>query len=160
MKPFFFTKGLFVLALVTLINTSCGSPYAGIMKTLGNLGNLGSVTNLLEAAGGLESLVGDLGKFTMLAPSDDALAKLGSDALSSLMDPSNKGQLQDILKNHILPGKLNAKDLGGLSDIVSAGGKALDITGSGDDLMINGAKVTDTVKSGPGIFHIIDSVLQ
>jgi uncharacterized surface protein with fasciclin (FAS1) repeats len=153
-------KTFFVLAFVALINTGCSPGFSGIMNALGNVGNLGTITNLIEAAGGLESLVGNLGKFTMLAPSDDALAKLGSDVLSNLTNPSNKSQLQDVLKNHILPGKLNLKDLGGLSDIVSAGGKELNMSGSGDDLTINGAKVTDTIKSGPGIIHVIDSVLN
>ena len=160
MKRFSTIKVFVLLAFVGTVNTSCSSCYGGILSALGNVGNLGTITNLINAAGGLESLVGGLGKFTMLAPSDDALSKLGADVLSNLTDPGNKDQLTSVLKNHILPGKLNMKDLGGLSDIVSAGGKALDITGSGDDLTINGAKVTDTIKKGPGIIHVIDSVLN
>jgi uncharacterized surface protein with fasciclin (FAS1) repeats len=46
--------------------------------------------------------------FTLLAPTNDALSKLGADAISKLTSPDNLGQLANLLKNHIVPGKLDA----------------------------------------------------
>lgn len=64
----------------------------------------------------------------MLAPTNDALNSLGSGALSNLTNPSNLTQLANLLKDHIIPGKLDASSLikPGLK---AASGKALDVSG-------------------------------
>ena len=149
MKKVAFAKTFAVLALVALLNTGCSSGYAGILSALGKAGNLSTITQLLDAAGGLESLVGGLKNFTMLAPSDDAIAKLGSSVIGSLTDPANKDQLTNILKNHILPGKVKVDDL-------AKAGNTL----GGSPLNLGNAKILDTIKSGPGVIHVLASVPQ
>jgi uncharacterized surface protein with fasciclin (FAS1) repeats len=56
------------------------------------------------------------------------LASLGTDMLGKLTNPSNMGDLANVLKHHIVPGKLDPSALlkGGLK---SAGGKNLDLGG-------------------------------
>ena len=68
------------------------------------------------------------GKFTMLAPTDDALKSMGEDVLTKMTDPTKLGDLANVLKNHIIPGKKDASDLkeGGLK---SASGKPLNLSG-------------------------------
>ena len=149
MRRLSFFKFAAVLVLTAVLNTGCSPNYASMMSALGKAGNLGNVSQLLNAAGGLESLVGNLDKFTMLLPSDDALSKLGPDVLNSLMDPANKDKLNGILKNHILPGKIKAEDL-------ASAGKTL----GGNPLDLGSAKISDSIKSGGGVFHVIDQVLQ
>lgn len=152
---------LFVLfTFATTLNMGCSSGYSNILNMLSNKGNLDTILGLVDAAGGLDNVLGGLKNFTMLAPSDDAFSKLGSDVLSSLTDPSNKDELVGALQNHILPGKMDLSGIADMGDnVASLGGKDLNITGSGDDLKVGGANVLETVKAGKGIIHVIDKVL-
>ncbi|GEM_PF-524051 len=160
MRKVLMTKLLVLFVFAGTLNMGCSSGYSKVLNMLSNKGNLDTVLNLVNAAGGLDNILGDLKNFTMLAPSDDAFSKLGADVLSSLTDPSNKDQLVNTLKNHILPGKM---DLAGLADmggdIASLGGKDLGISGSGDDMKIGGANVMETIKAGKGVIHVIDKIL-
>jgi uncharacterized surface protein with fasciclin (FAS1) repeats len=85
---------------------------AGLMKTPG-LGQF------------LDSALGD--KFTLLAPTNDALAKLGTDMVGKLSNPANVADLANVLKKHIVPGKVEPADIkkGGLK---TASGQPLNIS--------------------------------
>ena len=113
----------------------------------------------VKAAGLEDALRGD-GPFTVLAPTDEAFAKIPREKLEALLQPANRGQLGEILKLHVLPGKLTARQL-------IAAGKAKTLQGGSvvasiEDgrLTVNGAKVVATdVKADNGIIHAIDAVL-
>ena len=126
----------FLMAFVLLASTTnCGTSSSllgagsSLMSSLGGNAGLSTFTNLLKTPG-LDKLIGPAlkGKFTMLAPSNDALASLGTDMLGKLSNPSNVGDLANVLKDHIVPGKLDPSALlkGGLK---SSGGKNLDLSG-------------------------------
>ena len=99
------------------------------MKALAGNPNLSKMTSLLQSPE-LGKLLGGSMKnpFTLLAPTNSALDAMGTDAITSLMKPENVGQLANLLKNHIVPGKLDAASLmkGGVS---AAGGNPLDLSG-------------------------------
>lgn len=103
---------------------SAGSP---LLSSLGGVPNLSSITNLLKTPG-LDKLLGSAMKkpFTLLAPTNDAISGLGADAVAKLSDPNNINQLAGLLKDHIVPGKLDANSIM-QSGLKSAGGKALDL---------------------------------
>jgi len=48
---------------------------------------------------------------TILAPDDQAFAKLPAGTLDSLLKPANKIALINLINDHIIPGKFNAKDI-------------------------------------------------
>ncbi len=104
-----------------------GSP---LLSKLSSIPNLSSLTSLLQTPGLGSALGGALkGPFTLLAPTNDALSKLGPGALGNLMNPSNVNQLAGLLKNHIVPGKL---DVAGLaqSGLQTVGGIPLNLKGA------------------------------
>lgn len=148
---------LFMSFVIIVSSTRCGSASSmlgsgsSLMKGLAGNANLSSFTSLLQTPG-LDKIIGPAmkGKFTMLAPGNDALSGLGADAIKNLTKPENINQLGDVLKKHIVPGKLDASALakGGLK---SAGG---------GDLNLGGAKMGDMI-SGKN-FNIIpvDKVLN
>ena len=114
-----------------------GSP---LLSSLGGVPSLSTVTSLLQTPGLSDLLGGVLKKpFTLLAPTNDALNKLGSGALSSLTNPSNVTQVANLLKDHIVPGKLDAASLAS-SALTSAGGKALNLGGANLGSLISGDK--------------------
>ena len=137
---------LLVALLLTVSGIRCssganllksGSP---LLSSLESVSNLSSITNLLKTPG-LDKLLGSAMKkpFTLLAPTNDALSGLGTDALSKLSNPANINQLASLLKDHIVPGKLDAASLM-KSGLQSAGGKALDLGNAQLGNLITGEK--------------------
>jgi uncharacterized surface protein with fasciclin (FAS1) repeats len=150
------------LLMVTVVVTSIVSCSTGaskvissgsssLLSALGGNPNLSSMAGLLKTPG-LDKLIGPAmkGPFTLLAPSNSALSSLSSDAIASLTKPENVGQLADVLKKHIVPGKLDAGELlkGGLK------------TAGGSDLNLGGINMGDKI-SGKG-FNVIpvDKILK
>jgi uncharacterized surface protein with fasciclin (FAS1) repeats len=135
---------LFLSFFIIISATRCGSSASmlgsgsSLLKGLGGNANLSSFTSLLQTPG-VDKILGPAlkGKFTMLAPSNDAISGLGADAIKNLTKPENINQLGDILKGHIVPGKLDAAGLakGGLK---TAGGKDLNLGGAKMGDMISG----------------------
>ncbi len=123
--------------------------------------DLSTLVEAVKAAGLVDTLNGE-GPFTILAPTNDAFAKVDPAALSSAMaDP--KGALSNILTLHVIGGKaMSASDLLASGSATSVQGGAVTFTGSDQDLTVNGnAKVVcGNVKVGNGVVHIIDTVLM
>jgi uncharacterized surface protein with fasciclin (FAS1) repeats len=96
---------------------------------MGSNPNLSTFTSLLKTPG-LDKALGSVTSipFTMLAPTNSAFSSMGTDAISNLTKPENIGQLTNLVKNQIVPGKQDAASLmkGGVS---SAGGTPLNLTG-------------------------------
>ena len=150
---------LWVMAILlfSVFNLRCSSGSdllssgSSLMNMLGGQPNLSSLTSLLKTPGLGKMLGGVLKKpFTLLAPTNDALASLGGDAVANLTKPENLGQLAGLLKNHIIPGKQDAAAImkGGLT---SAGGNALNAAG---------AKLGDMVSSEKFNIIPVDKVMQ
>jgi len=137
---------LLVAGLLSVASIRCGTTSsllkAGspLLSSLGNVPSLSTFTNLLKTPG-LDKLIGGVLKkpFTMLAPTNDALNSLGTGALNNLTNPSNLNQLANLLKDHIIPGKLDASSLM-KSGLKAASGKALDLGGVKLGDMIGGDK--------------------
>jgi len=127
---------LLVALLLTAANIRCGTSASllkarsPLLSSLGSAPNLSTLTNLLKTPGLDKRLGGALKKpFTLLAPTNDAFNNLGASALSNLSNPANVGQLANLLKDHIVPGKLDAGSIM-QSGLKAASGKALDLGSS------------------------------
>ena len=122
---------------------------------------LATLVTAVKAAGLVDTLNGD-GPFTVLAPTNEAFAKIDPAALSAaLADP--KGALTKILTLHVISGKaMSAAELLSAGSAVSVEGGTVTFTGSGQDVSVNGTAkiVCGDVKVGNGVVHIIDSVLM
>ncbi|KQZ61509.1 fasciclin domain-containing protein [Sphingopyxis sp. OPL5] len=143
----------------TIVDNAIASP---IHKTL-----VAAVTQ----AGLVDTLKG-AGPFTVFAPTDDAFAKVPKATLDGLMRPAQKSVLADVLKYHVVAGKLTAADLA--AKITAGGGKAVLKTVNGQDLTAtmagnvitltgaDGSKATVTqadVNQSNGVIHVVDGVL-
>ncbi len=131
-----------------------------------------TLVSAVKAAGLVETLSGK-GPFTVFAPTNDAFAKVPSDALNSLMQPENKAMLTKILTYHVVPGKMSAADLA--AKVKSGNGKTTLKTFQGDTLTVTdagggklqvvdakGNKATVTtadVNQKNGVIHVVDTVL-
>ncbi len=119
----------------------------------------------LVAALGAADLVDVLkseGPFTVLAPTNDAFAKLGSETIDFLLKPENKSALTNILLYHVLALKADSTTVLSLNgqEVATVSGAKIKIQKIGDDLFINNSKVIITdIQASNGIIHVIDTVL-
>ncbi len=168
-------KFVFVLAAIVLMSSapvfahcgSCGTgdahdhvAEAASADIVGVASSAGSFNTLLAAAkaAGLVATLQSAGPFTVFAPTDEAFAKLPEGTIDNLL--ANPDKLKQILLYHVVPGKVMAKDVVGLSSATTAQGSDIAIAVKGDSVMINNAKVLKTdVMASNGVIHVIDTVI-
>ncbi|MCC3156899.1 fasciclin domain-containing protein [Hymenobacter sp. 15J16-1T3B] len=132
-------------------------------KTLAeNLAATPELSQLLAAARKTDvadKLAGD-GPYTVFAPSNAAFKGLPYGAMAGLLKPESKENLTGLLGYHIIQSRLLALDLRDGQEITTMEGHKLKISVQGDNITVNGAKVTtpDAVSKN-GIIHVIDKVL-
>jgi len=103
----------------------------------------------------VDTLNGD--EFTVFAPVDDAFAKIDPATIETLKTDSD--MLTKILTYHVVPGQIEPADIAGTHTTVQ--GSDLTVTGSGDDWMVNDAKVIcGGVQTANATVYLIDSVLM
>ena len=130
-----------------------------IVDTAVAAGSFTTLAKALAAADLVDTLKGT-GPFTVFAPTDDAFAALPAGTLADLLKPENKAKLQEILKYHVVSGKVMAADVGGLKSASTVAGKDLKITVTNGVVMINESKVLKTdITAKNGVIHVIDKVM-
>ena len=93
-------------------------------------------------------------------PTDEAFAKLPAGTLDDLLKPENKSKLAAILTYHVVPERLNAKDVVASPTLKTVQGQSLTVKADGGSVSIDSAKVLKTdVMASNGIIHVIDSVV-
>jgi uncharacterized surface protein with fasciclin (FAS1) repeats len=128
-----------------------------IVDTAVAAGSFKTLAAALEAAGLVEALKGE-GPFTVFAPTDEAFAKLPAGTVESLLkDPKALGE---ILKYHVVAGKVLADDAAKLTEAETLQGKPIAISVKDGKVMINDAQVTAAdVMAKNGVIHVIDRVI-
>ena len=120
------------------------------------------LTTLVSAVSGelnpdvnlVDTLNGD--EFTVFAPVDDAFAKIDAATIETLQSDSEL--LTSILTYHVVPGQLAPDEVVGTQTTVQGG--TVEVTGSGDELMVNDASVVcGGVMTANATVYLVDSVL-
>ncbi|MBU6412117.1 MAG: fasciclin domain-containing protein [Planctomycetes bacterium] len=142
------------LSMAALANTANPS----ILETATSAGKFNTLAAAIEKAGLLNTLSGS-GPFTVLAPSDDAFAKLGN-SVNDLLKPENLPRLRQILTYHVIPGRISSADLIKTRSADTVNGQRLNLTLNEGRLTIGDTKFSATdIQCSNGVIHIIDSVL-
>jgi uncharacterized surface protein with fasciclin (FAS1) repeats len=126
----------------------------------------------VKAAGLVETLQGD-GPFTVFAPTNKAFDMLPKGAVDNLLKPENKRQLSSVLTYHVVPGRLDAKELmkgvkkgNGKAELTTVQGQKLWVMQKGNDLLVKDNKgntaliTTKDVYQSNGVIHVVDHVLM
>ncbi len=118
--------------------------------------HLSQLVNLLQQANLISALQAQ-GPFTIFAPSNAAFDKLPEGTLDNL----TAQQVQDILKYHVVSGKILSSNLQASQTVSTLQGNSITVTLDNGMVMINGnAAVTTADLIGTnGVIHIIDGVL-
>ena len=104
----------------------------------------------------VDTLNGD--EYTVFAPVDDAFAKIDPATIEVLK--TDAALLTSILTYHVVPGQVLPADIEGTHTTVN--GADLEVTGSGDDIMVNGeaAVICGGVQTANATVYLIDTVLM
>jgi uncharacterized surface protein with fasciclin (FAS1) repeats len=114
-------------------------------------GKVNSAVNLVDTLNGSE--------FTVFAPVDDAFKKIPAATIDTLKTPAGAATLKSVLTYHVIAGQLSPDQIDGTHKTVE--GSDVTVTGSGDSLMVNGAKVIcGGVHTANATVYLIDSVLM
>ena len=154
-------RKLLSLMVVALFASPVLAADKDIVDTAVGAGKFKTLVAAAQAAGLVDTLKSD-GPFTVLAPTDEAFAKLPEGTIATLLKPENKDKLAAILKYHVIPAKALAADVVKLNgkDVKTAEGDTVKVTVEGGTVMINNAKVTKTdILCSNGVIHVIDTVL-
>ena len=117
--------------------------------------NFSTLVQAIKDAG-LADALSYTGPYTVFAPTNDAFGKLPSGTLASL----STDQLQQILKYHVVQGKVNSTDLTDGETLTTLEGEKLYVSINNGTVSINGAKVTTAdLDVSNGVIHVIDNVL-
>lgn len=126
----------------------------------------------VKAAGLVETLEGK-GPFTVFALTNEAFDKLPAGTVDNLVKPENKATLTKILTYHVVPGKIDSKEL--MEWIKKGNGTATLTTVQGGKLWVkqkdgklwlkdekgNVAQITiSDVYQSNGVIHVIDTVVM
>ncbi|WP_344845603.1 fasciclin domain-containing protein [Kribbella ginsengisoli] len=136
------------MAAAPVATAASGNP---LLKTL-----VASVSGKLNPKVDLVSTLNG-GEFTVFAPVDSAFAKIPAATINTLK--TNSALLTKILTYHVVAGQLDPAAVVGKQTTVEKG--SLTVTGSGDNLMVNNAKVIcGGVKTANATVYLIDTVLM
>lgn len=160
MKKLIAAMALGMLMVGTSVQAGSGTKEMNIVETAQSLGTFDTLVAAVGAAGLAETLQGE-GPFTVFAPSDEAFAKLPAGTVENLLKPENKDKLIGILTYHVVPGKVTAKQVTGMSSATTVEGSDVSISVKDGSVMIDNAKVVKAdVMVSNGVIHVIDSVIM
>jgi uncharacterized surface protein with fasciclin (FAS1) repeats len=119
-------------------------------------GTFTTLVAALEAAGLVEALSGD-GPFTVLAPTDDAFAKLPAGTVESLL--ADIPLLSCILTSHVILGNVPSSDVT-TGPVKALSGHELAAVVGPDGITFDDAKVIAAdILASNGVIHVLESVI-
>lgn len=131
-----------------------------IVDTAVGAGSFKTLAAALKAADLVETLKGK-GPFTVLAPTDDAFAKLPAGTVETLLKPENKAKLVKILTYHVIGAKAMAADVVKMTSAKTVQGSEVKITVADGKVKVDGANVIKTdIECSNGVIHVIDAVIM
>lgn len=151
-----------------------GAPMYPSKNIVQNAMNSKDHTTLVAAvkAAGLVETLQSSGPFTVFAPTNDAFNMLPKGTVEGLLKPESKGTLTSILTYHVVPGRLDAKEIGrlikegnGNAELKTVAGGKLWASMKGNKILLTdekGGMATVTVKNvyqSNGVIHVIDHVV-
>lgn len=130
-----------------------------IVETAIAAGTFNTLAKALTAAGLVETLKG-AGPFTVLAPTDEAFAKIPAKDLEALL--ADKAALTKVLTYHVIAGNVPAATVSTLTEATSLEGSKIMIKVVDGKVMLNDAsEVTSTdIAASNGVIHVINTVLM
>lgn len=144
-------------AIALVLAAGCGDEETGTVVDVAE--EQGNLTVLVEALDDteLDEELAATDLVTVMAPDDDAFARLPEGVMSSL----EQQPLSDILLYHFIPDEVTSSEIAELDRAPTLFGADMTIAFRGDTVILNGiTKVTATdIMADNGVIHVLDSVM-
>jgi len=130
-----------------------------IVETAVAAGTFNTLAKALTAAGLVETLKG-AGPYTVLAPTDEAFAKIPAADLEALL--ADKAALTKVLTYHVIAGNVPSSQVSTMTDATTLEGSKVMIKVVDGKVMLNdNVTVTSAdIAASNGVIHVIDTVLM
>lgn len=146
-------------------------PSKNIVENAVNSKDHTTLVAAVAAAGLVETLKGK-GPFTVFAPTNAAFEKLPAGTVDNLLKPENKATLTAVLTYHVVPGRLDAKELAkwikkgkGTTELTTVQGGKIWLMEKDGNIWLKDEKggmamvtISDVAQSN-GVIHVIDTVV-
>ncbi len=128
-----------------------------VYQIAAGMGSLATWVAAVEVVGLVDLLKSD-DYITVFAPNDEAFSKLSRNSIDDLLSDFEK--LSANIRYHIAPGRITARELGGIGSLRTMLRDDLLIE-SRRGLQVNNARIVEAdIECRNGVIHIIDSVLM
>ena len=156
------TRVLAILAAISLAACQPGRPsppLEPIPATLEAAAGLETISAAL-ARTGLDGTLGEIGPYTLFAPTDRAFDEVPQQVRDTLFTPGNEAELERILRGHVVEGRVVGGRLAAMPDtLTTLAGTELDVRGR-TPIVAGGAVVLAIdIPASNGVIHVIDRVL-
>jgi len=130
-----------------------------IIETAVAAGTFNTLAKALTAAGLVETLKG-AGPYTVLAPTDEAFAKIPAADLEALL--ADKAALTKVLTYHVIAGNVPSSQVTTMTEATTLEGSTVMIKVVDGKVMLNGNSTVTAadVAASNGVIHVIDTVLM
>ncbi|MEZ6138484.1 MAG: fasciclin domain-containing protein [Pirellulaceae bacterium] len=130
-----------------------------IVATADKAGTFKTLIAAAKAAGLADALMGET-ELTVFAPTDEAFAKLPAGTVKSLLEPENKSKLADILKYHVVAGRVYSENALEAKTAKTLQGSKITISVMNGKAKVNNASLVATdIDAANGVIHVIDAVI-
>lgn len=150
------------------------APAAGTQTIVAMAQGNPDVSTLVTAvtAAGLGETLAGAGPFTVFAPTNAAFAKVDKAAIADLMKPENKAKLGEVLKYHVVSGKVTSADLAKMIKDGKGNATVKTLTGTlkasmeGANIVLTDGKGMKSTVTGAdmmatnGVVHAVDTVVM
>jgi uncharacterized surface protein with fasciclin (FAS1) repeats len=159
-KKILSSASVLVLLAGSIIVPTTTAATGDIVDVAINAPQFSTLVAAVKAAELVSTLQGT-GPFTVLAPTNEAFAKVPSDILAKLLLPENKAALTKVLTYHVIAGKVDASQVVKLTTAKTVQGSSIKIALVDGKVKLNDTTtvVATDVQATNGIIHGIDSVL-
>ncbi len=145
-----------VIHIIDTVMLPAGDDIPTVAKKAGGFGVL---LTAVKTAGLAETLMGD-GPFTVFAPTDAAFEKLPKGTVESLLKPENRKKLQNILKYHVVSGRVYSDQVLAKGSLKTLLGQRIRAAIADGGARVNqSGLVTADIQAANGVIHVIDQVL-
>ncbi|MCW1885943.1 fasciclin domain-containing protein [Luteolibacter flavescens] len=111
-------------------------------------------------ASGVEDSLRRNGRFTVLAPTNDAFRALPEGTMTELSKPENRALLAGIIQYHILRGEMKTGDIS-TEDVPTLQGSRVVLKKSDGIVWVGRGEVLDAdIEATNGVVHVINMVLE
>ena len=128
-----------------------------VYQNLAGISDFSAMSSAIKTAG-LDTTLSGATQYTVFAPGNGAFNNVPKESLGALAN--DKVKLNDLLKNHVVPGKLTYSDLTGMSQVKTLGGATLPVTYKNGVLTVGGSTVVGKgIDSSNGAIYQVDKVM-